>query len=124
MIVVDATMTMAFELLWLYTGQVYRCPSVTQKGPLFDQSLCASVGSSNPKLWYLRAFTNRDTMDEPCRTLQRCYASVVRRKKLSVKETENHRTANTFFWDQKVYLFLDFTHMKITYGKCENKRLL
>ena len=54
-------------------------------------------------------------MDEPCRTLQLCYASVVRRKKLSVQETENH---------QKVYLFLDFTHMKITYGKCEAKRLL
>ena len=84
MIVVDPTMTMAFELVWLYTGQGYRCPSVTQKGPLFDQSPCASIGSSNPKLWYLRAFTNRDSMDEPCRTLQLCYASVVQRKKLSV----------------------------------------
>ena len=63
MIVVDPTITMAFELLWLYTGQGYRCLSVTQKGPLFDQSLCALIGSSNPKLWYLRA---------PVRTMQRC----------------------------------------------------
>ena len=51
MIVVDATMTMAFELLWLYTGQGHLCPSITQKGPLFDQSLCASIGSSNPTLF-------------------------------------------------------------------------
>ena len=34
MIVVDPTMTMAFELLWLYTGQGHLCPSITQKGPL------------------------------------------------------------------------------------------